>query len=299
MVFRSLGYTLKFLVRHPLSKGRLLDALGRYVRWQIGSRLVPGPVATEFVNGSMLLARPGMAGATGNIYGGLHEFEDMAFVLHFLRPGDLFVDIGANIGSYSILASAGAGADCLAFEPNPKTFEWLRRNIDLNGLMNKTEAHCKALGSLSGEAEFTVDLDAGNHLVPDVGLGSEHTQIVPLTTLDEAINGRSPSILKIDVEGFETEVINGAQSTLSSPDLRCIIMEFGGLGEKFGFDEQALIKRIKALGFSEYAYFPFERRLSKQGEEKLAANVIFVRDLPFVENRLRNAVAFSILGRDI
>lgn len=79
--------TLKFLTRHPLSKGRVMAALARFARWQIGSRLVPGPVAAEFVNGSLLLARPGMTGATGNVYAGMHEFEDMAFVLHFLRPG--------------------------------------------------------------------------------------------------------------------------------------------------------------------------------------------------------------------
>jgi hypothetical protein len=42
---------------------------------------------------------------SGNIYAGLHEFGDMAFVLHFLRAGDLFADVGANIGSYTVLAS--------------------------------------------------------------------------------------------------------------------------------------------------------------------------------------------------
>lgn len=49
-----------------------------------------------------------MTGATGNWYCGLQEYEDMSFVLHALRPGDLFVDVGANIGSYSILAAGGS-----------------------------------------------------------------------------------------------------------------------------------------------------------------------------------------------
>ena len=57
-----------------------------------------------------------MTGATGNIYAGLHEFVDMAFCLHLLRSGDLFVDVGANIGSYTVLASKVAGANSVTLE---------------------------------------------------------------------------------------------------------------------------------------------------------------------------------------
>jgi len=115
----SLRNTLSFLRNHPLSQGRQLQTLRRFVAWQIGARLVPGPVACPFANGSWLLVRPGMTGATGNLYVGLHEFTDMAFVLHLLRSADLFVDVGANIGSYTVLAAAGAGATCRAIASEP------------------------------------------------------------------------------------------------------------------------------------------------------------------------------------
>lgn len=98
--------TVSFIVRHPFCRNRPLSSLAHFAKWQIGSRLVPGPVAVEFVNGAKLLAEPGMTGATGNVYVGLHEFEDMAFVLHFLRPDDLFVDVGANIGPTLCLPAA-------------------------------------------------------------------------------------------------------------------------------------------------------------------------------------------------
>ncbi|WP_017364163.1 hypothetical protein, partial [Methylococcus capsulatus] len=101
--------TLSFLLNHPLSQGRKLPALARFVRWQLGSRLLPGEVVCPFVNDACLVVRPGMTGATGNLYVGLHEFEDMAFLLHYLRPEDLFVDVGANVGSYTVLAG-GASA---------------------------------------------------------------------------------------------------------------------------------------------------------------------------------------------
>src|SRR6478609_823915 len=97
--------TLRFIIRHPLNQRRRLAALMRFASWQLGSRVKTEHVI-PWVAGTKLVVRRGMTGATGNIYCGLHEFADMAFVLHALRPGDLFVDVGANIGSYTVLASA-------------------------------------------------------------------------------------------------------------------------------------------------------------------------------------------------
>ena len=75
-----------------------------------------------------------MKGAAHYITPRLCEFEEMAFVMHFLRPGELFVDVGANVGAFTVLAAGVAGAAVRAFEPNPGTFEMLERNVRLNGL---------------------------------------------------------------------------------------------------------------------------------------------------------------------
>ena len=99
----SIIATLRFLATHPLTARYPAGAFWRYGRWQIESRLRP-EVEVDWIEGTKLVARNGMTGATGNIYCGLHEFADMAFVIQMLRPGDLFVDIGANIGSYTVLS---------------------------------------------------------------------------------------------------------------------------------------------------------------------------------------------------
>ena len=96
--------SLGFVTRHPLNAGRTLQALWRVLRWQLASRLAAGDVVYPWVNTSKFLVRAGETGLTGNIYGGLMEYADMAFLLHMLRPGELFVDVGANVGSFSILA---------------------------------------------------------------------------------------------------------------------------------------------------------------------------------------------------
>ena len=115
----------RFAWNHPLNQGERRTAINRVIRWQLASRMMPGPIALPFVIGTQLFATRGMTGATGNWYCGLHEYEDMSFVLNALRPGDLFVDVGANIGSYSILAGGG-GARVIAIEPIPSRSAVLR-----------------------------------------------------------------------------------------------------------------------------------------------------------------------------
>ena len=142
-MLRSLIIKFKFflfVLSQPLNRAHKLAALVRYFRWQFGSRLVPGDVLVPFVDKTYLRVCPGMTGATLNIYAGLHEFEDMAFLLHLLRKNDLFVDVGANIGSYTILAGGAVGARCISVEPVKSTFEKLEDNINLNRLSVNAQA---------------------------------------------------------------------------------------------------------------------------------------------------------------
>ena len=81
-----------------------------------------------FVEGTKLNIEPGQTISTGNYYVGLLEFEEMAFAIHFLDNSDIFFDIGANIGSYSILASGISKSRTIAFEPIESTFLQLEKN---------------------------------------------------------------------------------------------------------------------------------------------------------------------------
>ena len=72
--------TLSFIWNHPMNKGARCAAVGRFLRWQLASRLMDGPIAFPFTNGTQLFARRGMTGATGNWYCGLAEYEEMSVV---------------------------------------------------------------------------------------------------------------------------------------------------------------------------------------------------------------------------
>jgi hypothetical protein len=126
-------------------------------------------VIVPWIAGQRLAVRRGMAGATGNIYVGLQEFEDMMLVLHFLRKGDLFLDIGANVGSYTILASGVCRATTWAFEPDPDAVRSLKRNLVINDLNKLVTVYELALGDADGEIPFTVGYDTGNRVSSSFG----------------------------------------------------------------------------------------------------------------------------------
>ena len=261
----------------------------RYARWQIESRL-SNEVEFKWIEGAKLIVRNGMTGATGNIYCGLHEFADMAFLLDLLRPGDLFVDAGANIGSYTVLASAVCGARSVAIEPDPLTMASLKRNIEVNDVADRITAVEAALGSRAGFTWFSVGQDTTNRVVKE---GGSDTHEVKVRTFDEILAGLDPVLIKIDVEGYEPEVIAGAFETLRNASLLAILIET--VGDSVGAE-------LEATGFHHAFYDPFTRVLSSFDGRSSGlgpGNSLFVRDFDICRKRAEGAPLRSVLGQRI
>jgi FkbM family methyltransferase len=241
-----------------------------------------------------------MKGATGNLYVGLQEFQDMAFLMHFLRPDDLFIDIGANVGSYTILAAAVSGSSVVAFEPIPTTYVRLLENIQVNtGL--RVIALNEGLGAESGHLLFSVNLDAENHVLPPDVIVEGESISVKVNTLDDAVRDLNPIMIKIDVEGFETEVIRGGLETFISPSLLAVLIELNGSGSRYGFSEDDIRVGFAHRGFSPYWYDPFSRRLNSANSNEVNeyGNILYIKDFDTAQNRLNAALPFEILGQKI
>ncbi|MDC0434305.1 FkbM family methyltransferase [bacterium] len=240
-----------------------------------------------------------MTGATGNIYCGLHEYEDMAFVLHLLRSGDLFVDVGANIGSYTILASA-AGAKILAFEPVLSTFESLLDNIYLNRLQELVEARNAAVGSTVDILAMSADQGPTNKVVKRGETYAGETIQVQQVSLDKVLKGNIPKIIKIDVEGYESEVLTGATKTLEDSRLQAVIMELNGSGHSYGYNESELHQYMIDIGFSNCTYEPASRSICKVDvEHSGVGNTLYIRDIMTTQLELSNAPSYHVFGRAI
>ena len=287
----SLITLLKFITNHPLNRKERMKALGRFAKWQISSRLNRNPVVYTYTDKTKLIMQRSMTGATGNLYCGLHEFTDMGFVLHFLRKEDLFIDIGANVGSYTVLAGGHIGANVISIEPVPQTFEHLQRNIAINYMNNNVRAYNIALGSEKGELSFTTGFDTMNHVATET---DTDTIQVPVDALDTILeNEEDPALLKIDVEGFETHVLSGASNTLARNKLKAVIIELNGSGEKYGYDERKLHEQLLDNDYRPYHYNPFERDL-KPIESFGTHNTIYIKDIDFVRERVRTAEKIKI-----
>jgi FkbM family methyltransferase len=285
-----------YVWRHPLNAPGRIAALGRVARWQVASRIMDCPIAMPFVDETLLLMSRGMTGATGNWYCGLHEFRDMGFVLHALRPDDRFLDVGANVGSYTILAAGGVGARVTAVEPIAVTVEKLRRNVRLNGLSAKVTVVQCGLSDSAGTLRFTCNLDTTNRVLSN-GEGTNRSVTVPVRTLDEVVGGDAPAVIKIDVEGYEALVLRGATRTLADPRLLAVVTEVNASGRRYGVRDDQLTAAMREHGFSPFAYDPFRRRLTDVSMAD--SNIVFVRDRAAVQSRATSARRYKLVNGEL
>jgi len=276
----------RLFASHPLTSDAPLRAWLRFAKWQLRSRLQE-EILIDWIGGQKLAVRRGMTGATGNIYVGLHEFFDMMIPLHLLRRNDLFLDVGANVGTYTVLASGICQATTYAFEPDPSTLCWLKRNIEVNRLEERVQVHDCALGARSGEAKFTVGLDTLNRFA---GAGDAATRTVRMETLDNVVGNAQPVMMKVDVEGAELDVLLGAKCVVANPSLNVIEPETVS---------PQCAEMLSRHGFEIGRYDPFRRTLNRDSAGRRSSNTLFVRDWSFVNERLQTAPPVEIFDREV
>jgi FkbM family methyltransferase len=148
---------------------------------------------------------------------------------NFIKPDKNFIDIGAHVGTYA-WSCAASSKHTYAFECNPKVFCYLAANTVLQGLENKITLHQTALGDKEGILDYHIrSEDGGGNGVKKLSDTDDTlpTQQVRVRTLD-SFGIRNVGFLKIDVEGFEKEVLMGAQETLKESGYPPFIFESWG-----------------------------------------------------------------------
>jgi FkbM family methyltransferase len=293
----SLSRILLFIKRHPFNQGHFISALWRFLCWQLVSRFFrESALIIPWVNDVRLIAHRGEAGVSGNVYCGLHEFESMAFTLHLLRDTDSFVDVGANSGTFTLLACGAAGANGISIEPGPQSFQRLQDHIALNHLQTKVKTLNAAVGAESCHVRFTVDQDTKNHVIADEHC--DNSISVPMLTLDEICDGRAPTLIKIDVEGYETFVLKGGRRIFADPQLQAVILENNDCGVRYGIRRGEIVAQLLSLGFQAAKYSPFERTLTVIGQSMdFYEDLIFVRDPHATSKRLVESALYRVLDR--
>ena len=217
-----------------------MAALVRAARFQLVSRVTRRPVITRFGAATMHV-HIGNTAATKVIYGAPPDWKEMMAWERLLGPGDLFVDVGANVGTYSLWA-ASSGARVKAVEPDVKALERLRANVELNPTFD-VEVIAAALSDHEGTVEFTKGLDACNQI--------GHGCVVQSLTLDAMLDGGHARGVKVDVEGFEQLVLAGATNVLTDHRVDVFQLEWNGASRSaVGADRRPVAEILREAGYA-------------------------------------------------
>jgi FkbM family methyltransferase len=285
---KKISSTIKYLFTHPLTRTQRIKTLLKFIRWQIGVRLIKEKVIIPWVDDAQLIIGVGESGSTGNLYAGLADYEDMLFILHALHPTDIFIDIGANCGVYTILASKVVKAKSIAFEPVLESFQRLINQIQINRITGLVSPINKGVGDKKTKLFFTNNLDAMNK-VSTISKAS-NTMEVEVIALDDELDKDKNYFIKIDVEGFEYNVISGANKILSSTNVMALIIELNGSSNYFGYSNEVIHDKIISLNFTPVSYDPIKRSLTVlDSYNKNLKNTIYVKNINLINSRCVSA----------
>jgi FkbM family methyltransferase len=255
--------------RHPLEAAkatarvtrlltRMPSTTGRQVAIYLGRRAPRNTVATAKSNGIdfVLDLRDNLQ--RDLFYLGDYEGELLSFLLAELRPGDVFIDVGAHIGMYALPAARRVGRTgrVFAFEPSLDTAACLEQNASRNDIENLVIV-ATALGAAPGTAELRAS-DSSNYLPEDAAVRSLHGEgpvlaRVPVTSFDEWARTEGVNridAVKIDVEGSEHNVLRGMRSSLDALRPRILIVEIVAAHlRRAHVTPQMLAEELDALGY--------------------------------------------------
>ena len=282
---------LKDIWNHPANRHGRVKALMRAVHWQLSKRLTGRPLDIAY-HGMLLRCHVHNHSASRAIYfSGLPDYREMQFMVDYLRPGDVFIDAGANIGLYTLLALSVVRDTGYvhAFEPNPVVADMLRESLDLNACSNVT-VHQVGLADVEGQADFsTTDDDCTSHIVAS-SQGSTGTQI-PITRLDKILDDTPYAMAKFDIEGYEPFAIRGASQWTNSNNPPVMLIEMAGYSKQHGISTADFIEELDQLGYFTAVYDPDRRELQATTRpwEIPVDNVLAIAKdrLEYVQDRLK------------
>jgi FkbM family methyltransferase len=202
--------------------------------------------------------------------GQLYENDVADIMIRAVRPGDLLIDVGANLGYFTLLMAflTGPGGHVLSCEPTAGNVARLIRHLDLNELHN-AEIIPHPMADAATEIEFWFNSDnAGGHAIWDVGQYptniksrlSPHSVRVHATTIDQEVaerGGKAPRLIKIDTEGAEHTILRGATKLLAAHAVPYIVTELHNFGlERCGSSQAGLRDFMREFGYDMFLLYP-------------------------------------------
>jgi len=232
--------------KNPGNRGQRLNRLARAAAWQFEKRLIGRPRTIRLPNNALFNMCSDCVVSSALVYADWPEFHELQFIRRTLRGDDAIVDVGANVGHISLLLSDLVDPrNIFAFEPTPVSFRRLVENWETNKWPTNNLFR-KALGRSRGTAYIPDTVTPETKSAISFVNGNTTTVAVSVVPLDDARiywRGYRVGLLKIDVEGFEADVLAGARSTLRQDRPRLIMFE--SLADRLNDEVRAILQDAK------------------------------------------------------
>ena len=203
----------------------------------------------------------------------VYEPFETELVQRLIKPGDTVLDIGANIGYYTLLFArlVGSSGKVFAFEPDPENFALLKRNVEINGYQNVTLVNA-AVSRQSGELKLYLSSEnKGDHRIYASGEDRPSIEITAVALDDYFMsNPVKVNFIKMDVQGAEGQVMQGMECLLERGSAGQIIFEFWPLGMRRAGDEaKDVVKQLIRHGFTIHLIDERQERVMAVTPERL------------------------------
>lgn len=252
----TLSHKISRLQRRPDFRRNPLGAVRRRLWWRLRWAVSSQPWHLRLGDDIEMFAPKSGAGAL-IYYQGYSEPETAQFLRSFLKPGMTFWDVGAHIGEYSLIASKSVGPTGVveAFEPQPSICEYLLRNVEANHASN-IRLHQQAICEEVGTAELSFLQDPSLAYLTPHHRGQTESSSLPVPTLSldhfHRSTGVAPDVIKVDVEGAEQLVLEGAKNLMTlEKDAPVWIVEYEPENcLRFRYQARELIRSFEQHGYA-------------------------------------------------
>lgn len=224
------------------------------------------------------------------------DYDEFIFIEKLSKKGDVILDIGANVGVYSIWFDKCINGEgkIFAFEPDLNNFQKIQYNLKLNNNPPSIKLYDSAVSNSNGYIEFFSGLDEQSSIsfATDQNLQSIKVKTVTLDDFCEQNSISEINYLKIDVEGAEYLVLEGANAMLSSQSIRIIQLELNDHISNFNIKIEDVVNMMEKKGYKLYRLldklYPIVLENYDVLLEESGNNYFFVADMNYIQNRLNN-----------
>jgi FkbM family methyltransferase len=239
-------------LNHPFNRRSKWITIFRIIYWKINQMFFHLPAVITLDQGIKCICYPDSSYGGMVVYNRWAEYEVMKNIIRYLKPNSTYIDVGANIGDTTVIAALYTKNKIYAFEPSPVAYPRLLENVRLNNLGSQIVSEQLVVSDHDGRVKFSDMRTSETSHISSVRNPSEPSLTLKSITLDSYAQLHQISnidLIKIDVEGAEMLVLQGASTLLVKHQIKHILVELNTQSTQYGYVNSDVVRLLKKYGY--------------------------------------------------